>query len=364
MDFPPSALPARDAVQRSLSEKIDHEIRDACECECPKKAFVETVWPRLRPEYGQMVDDLKSYFQKKVNEKRIAAVVEGRVKLVASIKKYIERRETYRIGLQQGPYKSLQEIFDDMHDLAGIRVIVDFPTQVDLVDQFIKDTFKPAKQPNIFSADRQVGQNWKPWFGAYKSSNHHVTVKEETGDDIEAYRNVIFEVQLTSLPEQLYNRLAHPFLYKKSVPISRKDEMVIDLSHGLSLCYSMCLLYMQGKLGDHERPSIENQDLRAAIRKVTLDVEPDRHNEDLEALSGMLPDLASCSGTQAPTRRVNPSSLKRRASFGATIPVETLLATLHSSPKECSSLKDLWLQMSSKLQYVTQDGMEYWEDQS
>lgn len=149
----------------------------------------------------------------------------------------------------------MEVIFHDMHDLAGIRIVVDYPSQLVPANQLIEEAFRQAKSPNVFTRERPVGKEWDAWFGVYQSYNHHVSVKNGTQGTLGAYLNVVFEIQLTSLPESMYNKLAHPLLYKQQAgDISRRDEMVIDLSHGLSLCYSICLLYAQDKLGNNERP--------------------------------------------------------------------------------------------------------------
>ena len=59
----------------------------------------------------------------------------------------------------------------------------------------------------------------------------------------------MFEIQLTTLAESLYNKFAHDLLYKGYAGhLTREDEMVIDLSHGLSLCYGLCVMYMKDRL--------------------------------------------------------------------------------------------------------------------
>ncbi|KAK4125434.1 hypothetical protein N657DRAFT_631741 [Parathielavia appendiculata] len=46
----------------------------------------------------------------------------------------------------------------------------------------------------------------------------------------------MFEVQVTTIAESQYNKLAHAILYKgSSGPQTRQDEIVVDLSHGTSL---------------------------------------------------------------------------------------------------------------------------------
>ncbi|EFX05479.1 ankyrin repeat-containing protein [Grosmannia clavigera kw1407] len=59
----------------------------------------------------------------------------------------------------------------------------------------------------------------------------------------------MFEVQLTTLPEHLYNKFAHKFLYKgQAGSLTKTDQIVLDMSHGISMCYGLCAMYMKEKL--------------------------------------------------------------------------------------------------------------------
>jgi hypothetical protein len=74
----------------------------------------------------------------------------------------------------------------------------------------------------------------------------------------------MFEIQLTTFSEYLYNDLAHPLLYK-SPPglLTLQEEMTVDLSHGLSMCLELCKLMLKKKLGTRsgEPNRKENEDI-------------------------------------------------------------------------------------------------------
>ena len=355
MDSQPSAQPGRSNLHSPLRSRIQRMIRDASRNETPKASFIEVIWPALEEEYGAMVQELIKYCDRQLHDNGIPAKIEGRAKSLLSIEKSIERREKHRLEQHKNAYQNIREIFDDLHDLAGIRIVVDYPSDIDTVEQFIKHTFQPMGDPNIFSSDRKVGRSWKPWFGAYKSCNYRVKLKSKTVDALQSYCNVLFEVQITSLPESLYNRLAHPLLYKKPPgSITRKEEMVVDMSHGLALCYSICLLCMQDKLDDPSK-ILGQQALRDAMRKVVPAPGVEETDQDMEALVEMTPDLDvvfETSDSQNSAHEIESVGLKRRASFGKTLPVEALLGALQVLPEGCHSSDDLWVWMTNKLEYV------------
>ncbi|OBS17672.1 hypothetical protein FPOA_09407 [Fusarium poae] len=208
-----------------------------------KEVFVERFWKDVEGHYDKMRATLLEYCKAEIN---VPAELESRVKSPESIKNSIERREAARIKAGKQPYSTLEDIRTDVHDLVGIRIIVDFTPHLEDVNNWIKRTFHQDKDPIPFHADRAIGNQWTPWFGAYYCCNHHISVKSETANHLAPYKKVMFEIQVTCLSERLYNKLAHPLLYKGTQGnLSRKDEMVIDMAHAMSLCYSMCLLYFQ-----------------------------------------------------------------------------------------------------------------------
>ncbi|KAH7020305.1 hypothetical protein EDB80DRAFT_702789 [Ilyonectria destructans] len=353
MDSPASpVLSNRSVPQIPLHVKIRCTISDAPQDNPPKEVFVECVWPKLAADYGSMVQRLIKYCNEQLCDKqKIPAKIEGRAKSQGSIRDTLERREQHRIKQKNGPYRDMQEILDDMHDLAGVRIVVDYPSDMDKANQFIEAAFEAKKKPNEFSRDRPIGKLWETWFGAYESFNHHVTLKPDTLDISQIFCEVMFEVQLTSLPEILYNRLAHPLLYKKpSQPLSRNDEIVIDISHGLALCYSMCQVYMQDKLEGPKRYLNEKKGLRDAMRKAVpaFGVEP--AEGDMDALVELTTPVIGCGYDNKPGTHDNPSSkLKRRGSFGKALPIESILNALSTLSEECDSNRHLWASLTDKM---------------
>lgn len=69
------------------------------------------------------------------------------------------RREKARGGQQ--PLESLSGIFHEIHDLAGLRIVLEFPDDIERAVDFINTSFRQEKDPSIFLSDREVGRSWK-----------------------------------------------------------------------------------------------------------------------------------------------------------------------------------------------------------
>ncbi|KAF7555505.1 hypothetical protein G7Z17_g2135 [Cylindrodendrum hubeiense] len=261
----PTLLNNEAVVQTPLYAKIRRTISDAPQGEPPGRVFVKHVWPKLEEAYGCMVQELIEYCDDQLCDKGIAAKVEGRAKSRGSIEETLKRREKHRIDNQKNEYQSLEEIFEDMHDLAGIRIVVDYPSDLNTVNQLIKEIFHQEKEPNNFPRDRQVGKLWK-------------------------------------------DKLEGP-----SKPLNNQEE------------------------------------LRDAMRQAVPAPEVGQSDEDMDALVKMTPAMEL---NNKPTPHdETASNLKRRASFGKTLPVESLLNALSTLPEECDASESLWAKFADKIDH-------------
>jgi ppGpp synthetase/RelA/SpoT-type nucleotidyltranferase len=224
-----------------------------------RQKFIENIWPSVRGDYEEMTETLKKYLEACLKMHDISAVVLGRAKETNSVKKTLERRENQLFQQNKGGFRNLQEIIHEMHDLSGLRIVLDYREDYTKADSFIKKTFIAQKGPIDFDPNREIGQSWKqPWFGAFQTRNHRVSISGDT-TDFSQYTGVMFEIQLTTFSEYLYNKLEHDLLYKdKTDSLTPQEEMVIDLSHGVSKCYELCMRILMDKLKGNSHKAKEH----------------------------------------------------------------------------------------------------------
>lgn len=245
-------------LQTKISELIEkYETQDKPPGRSPSQNlmsdFITDIWPEIRDDYRQMTQYLDGKLKKTLKERHIDAEVLSRVKEDASITKTLERRQKGLLVGGASGFKSFQDIFHEMHDLSGLRIVLDNPEDRDRAQQLIEELFHKKKSPAHFKPNREVGQLWrKPWFGAYESQNHRVQLANDDraplGENDE-YSGVMFEIQLTTFSNALYNKLAHKLLYKADPGlVTGQEEMVLDVSHGLSRCFELCMRILQPKL--------------------------------------------------------------------------------------------------------------------
>ncbi|KAF5602661.1 vegetative incompatibility het-e-1 [Fusarium pseudocircinatum] len=262
-----------------LKDKITAAIEGATGAESPVTAFFN-AWERLGlvNDYARFVHELKEALKIELDNANIRATVSSRVKSNSSIEKSIIRRREAR----ERSYNNLDEIFKGIHDLAGFRIIVDFPSGIPAAQNLV-EMFKVVGKSD-FCADRDLGLDWKPRFGAFESTNYRVKIDPRPDHALYIYREVLIEIQVLSLAESLYNKLAHPLVYKNTsgqVPV--KDQKLIDVTHGLALCYWICLSCMQDQLEDQEIPN--------EVRKLGAIGEDAQIEKDISELVQVTPRL-------------------------------------------------------------------------
>ncbi|RYC79989.1 hypothetical protein BFJ63_vAg17130 [Fusarium oxysporum f. sp. narcissi] len=327
----------------SLHEKTERLIQSVDQTISATEAFIDDVWVKIKKDYEDMELALTDYCKNElVNVLNIQCEVKGRVKTDKSIQMSIERR---------GVSKDISRVVQEVHDLLGLRVVVDYLPDVKKANSFVTTKFTARKHPNEISSDRPIGKAWVPMFGAYKSTNHHVQIGD-IGSSFMVYRNVLFEIQVTSLPELLYNRLAHPLLYKnKSGTLSRQEEQIIDISHGLSLCYSICLLSLREKLEENPEPLKGKAELREAMTK-TANATENCSTEDLEALNSEVSRLSI--NTNDPIGSHIASNTTNLS--GKTMRVDDVLAALRIDGTDQGTA--VYKSIASKIEEVVVDAMK------
>ncbi|KAI6544642.1 hypothetical protein MCOR05_002186 [Pyricularia oryzae] len=228
-------------INDELAGKWDKQV-DA------EQYFFEKMWPTVRPEYQKLEEHVATSIANGLathpGKPSVALPIEHRIKSDDSIKSSIRRR---KLKLQHGGPGS---ILEGIHDLVGFRIIVESSEDLGPVKKFIATNFDEAKPPTHFSRDlprNSSDSKPQPEFGNYQSWNYRLFLKSSTGH--KRFENVMFEVQLTTLAEALFNIYNHPLVYKQvSGPLSSEHGRLMDIFHGLVRQLVLVTSGLQGPL--------------------------------------------------------------------------------------------------------------------
>lgn len=311
MAFSSDAASPADGAKQKLWDKVqslivqfrpeDSESLDPKKSEKLREIFIKNVWPSIREDYGFMTNQLETRLKSGLKDQSIDAEVSSRVKEVDSIEKTLQRRENdlKRSDSKdnKGGFRNLEHIFSEMHDLSGLRIVLKYREDLDKAQTFINCAFDQRKAPVHFDPNRKVGRFWtSPWFQAYETHNHRLELPIAAEDNrpvLPEYAGVMFEIQLTTFADNLYNKLAHDLLYKASPGLlNSQDEMVVDLSHGVARCFELCMTMLKGRIdGTSANKQVDKGEETSESLEMTKTLGPRQAKEALAAVDDFKRDF-------------------------------------------------------------------------
>lgn len=170
----------------------------------------------------------------------VRSIVTARAKAVARCEDKCRQRNAKR----DGGYSSIGEIYDDMVDLAGVRVALYFPAELDQVEGMIKRLFdvsitKKFPDPDKAHDDRR--------FSGYWATHYRVQLKEDdlTGSE-KRYAAARIEIQVASVLMHAWSEVEHDLVYKPlSGQLSGDELSILDQLNGLVLAGEIALERLQ-----------------------------------------------------------------------------------------------------------------------
>jgi hypothetical protein len=136
------ASPTSDTSNISLQSRIASIRYTSAEHGDLKGFFVKTVWPKLAPDYEDLVGEVQKICREELERQRIEFWISGRVKKAGSIEKSIKRREKTQLSRGGRGYECVEDIFRAVHDLAGVRIVLRFDTDEEAVKELIRKRFE------------------------------------------------------------------------------------------------------------------------------------------------------------------------------------------------------------------------------
>lgn len=196
----------------------------------------------------------------------IRSIVTSRAKAVGSLRKKVQERAP------QKNYTCVEDIFDDIVDLAGVRVAMYFPGDRTQVDGIIRSSFMllPGK-PKAFP-DPSTKPRYEKRFVGYVATHYKVNLKE--GDLSEAqkrYAEARIEIQVASVLMHAWAEVEHDLVYKpEQGPLSEEEYAILDELNGMVLEGEIALRGLQeagdARVAANGRLFSNHYDLAAYLR--------------------------------------------------------------------------------------------------
>lgn len=159
----------------------------------------------------------------------IRAIVTHRVKRSDRLKTKLESR----IGKKA--YKTLEDVSNDIFDLAGVRIALYFPADRIEVDNLIKSTYVVNKI-NDFQFRKEIIPNQKSSWG-YRATHYRINLnRNELSDSELKYQNANVEIQVASVLMHAWAEIEHDLVYKPhNYQPSDEEIEILDEFNGIVL---------------------------------------------------------------------------------------------------------------------------------
>jgi len=168
----------------------------------------------------------------------IRAIVTYRAKRYDRLDDKIEKRATEK------NYQSIEDIYDDIIDLAGVRIALYFPGDRKEVERMINEHFKVKKTKRFPDNSKK---KYAKVFDGYKATHYRIFLKESKLNSItKRFAKALIEIQVASVLMHAWAEVEHDLVYKPlSGNLSEDEYAILDELNGLVLTGEISLERLQ-----------------------------------------------------------------------------------------------------------------------
>lgn len=172
----------------------------------------------------------------------LRAIVTSRAKSVESLHRKLIRRNAKK------SYQSAEDIRADIVDLAGVRIALYFPGQMDEVEHIIRSHFdvQIVKQFPGTAGKEHAERGYDKRFSGYGARHFRVTLQAGLSGSAEHYAGAPIEIQLASVLMHAWSEVEHDLVYKPlHGELSASEYALLDQLNGLILAGEIALQQLQ-----------------------------------------------------------------------------------------------------------------------
>jgi ppGpp synthetase/RelA/SpoT-type nucleotidyltranferase len=208
------------------------------------KDIVSEFIARFRREfdfYEQAGRIVAQRIETRLEASGVRAMVTSRAKNPKRLEVKVRQRNTTR----EFGYQSVEEIYADIVDLAGVRVALYFPGERDEVDKILKEIFELSEIPKIFTGTSQP--NDKKRFSGYWATHYRLRLKDDSlTEQSLRFADARVEVQVASVLMHAWSEVEHDLVYKPMQGTLSEDELaILDELNGMVLTGESALERLQ-----------------------------------------------------------------------------------------------------------------------
>ncbi len=201
--------------------------------------------------YQKLSQIISSKIEDQLFKRGIKAIVTHRAKRLDRLKDKLLKRN------EEKKYKTVEDIYEDIVDLAGIRVSLYFPSEREIIDEVVNELFnvvKTKKFPNEAHTPK-----YEKRFSGYWATHYRVKLKE--GNSTKRYLDTVAEIQVASVLMHAWSEVEHDLVYKPfSGNLSKEELAILDEINGLVLSGEIALERLQSAMSERTKKKNEIKD--------------------------------------------------------------------------------------------------------
>lgn len=169
----------------------------------------------------------------------LRAIVTSRAKNPARLEVKVRQRAS------TASYRTVDDIYEDIIDLAGVRVALYFPGERQEVGKIIRDLFSLTKEAKDFPTT--AAPSYKKRFSGYWATHYRVRIPEVSLNEAQKrYSEAKVEIQVASVLMHAWSEVEHDLVYKPLQGILSDEEYaILDELNGLVLSGEIALERLQ-----------------------------------------------------------------------------------------------------------------------
>lgn len=166
-------------------------------------------------------------------------------------------------------YASVDQIYADIVDLAGVRVALYFPGDRELVGSVIRHDFQEMEPAREFPSSDHASDLKK--FSGYAATHYRVRLQPGDPEEMQSrYSTVNIEIQVASVLMHAWAEVEHDLAYKPTQgDLSDRELALLDQLNGLVMAGEIALEQLQvagrERVGESDRTFGSHYDLAAYI---------------------------------------------------------------------------------------------------
>lgn len=177
--------------------------------------FLRSEYNRRKPNLERFLEQVKLLLQQELNRKKIKIhSLPCRVKPLSSF-------------LDKSHRKKINDPFREMHDLAALRIVCLYLTDLEKIGSFIRDRLV------IIDEDNKIDDTESNVF-EYMSLHYKAKLKKPiSNDQPKELRDFIFEIQVRTISQDAWASISHHLDYKQEDSLSSQSKRDFNALSGL-----------------------------------------------------------------------------------------------------------------------------------